>query len=466
MTELGVWLVSMVGLPLAVVVASRSVLELEVLRRFAVACAGALLVAAALPLAGGPLAELALPWPVASGSAWAPLLGPSVIRTDVLSSVLLPVVAALWLLTVAVTPRSRLDRAGIRRTAIATLIISFAFATTSPLLLAIAWVGSSVPYLLALGKPQFRRARRVARVYLGASTVLLVAGVALVHLPGVPASAADAGLPLLVVAALIRKGIFPFHAWVPEVFERGPMGPAVLLSTPQLGSYVTVVLIVPHASTPALRVIAILALITAVYGAALALIQRDARRGLGYLFVSQSALVMAGLDCTSELAVAGSMVLWVSSALGFAGMARCVLVLEARRGRLDLSRFHGGYAQMPTLALGFLVLGLACTGFPGTLGFIGQELLVDGATETFAVLGFCVVAAAALTGLAVLRMYFSLFCGRSEGGPSLRALRGERLVFGALVAVLIIGGLVPGPLLSSRVAAAAQVLEGRGRAGY
>ena len=68
---------------------------------------------------------------------------------------------------------------------------------------------------------------------------------------------------------------------------------------------------------------------------------------------------------------------------------------------------------MPVLAIAFLLMGLACTGFPGTLGFIGQELLVDGAVDVFPVMGFAVVIASALTGLAVLRMYFSLFCGRS-----------------------------------------------------
>lgn len=471
MAELLSWLVIVGGLPLAVVVASCFEFELERLRRLAVAVAVVLLGVAALPLGVPALAEVALPWPAALPAAsplsspltslLSSLLGASVVRIDVLASLLIPMVAALWLVTVAVTPRSRLDRAGLRRTAIATSLTSLAFATESPILLALLWVGSLVPYLRALDKPQFGRARRVARVYLGASALLFVVGVALGFGPGVPSSVAEIGMVTLIVAATIRKGIFPFHAWLPEVFERGPMGPAVMLSTPQLGSYAMVVLIVPRASLETLRVLAILALITAVYGAALALIQRDARRGLGYLFVSQSALVMAGLDCTSEFAMAGSMIIWISSALGFAGMARCVLVLEVRRGRLDLSRFHGGYEQMPTLAISFLVLGLACTGFPGTLGFIGEELLVDGATEAFAVLGFCVVAAGALTGLAVLRMYFSLFCGRRESGPALRALRAERIVFGSLAAVLIVAGLVPGPVVSSRMAAAAQVLERR-----
>src|SRR4029079_12690874 len=105
---------------------------------------------------------------------------------------------------------------------------------------------------------------------------------------------------------------------------------------------------------------------------------------------------------------------WISAGLAFAGLARCVLVLEARRGRLALTTNHGGYGRMPLLAITFLAMGLACTGFPGTLGFVGQELLVDGAVEAFPVMGFAVVIASALTGLAVLRMYFSLFCGRPD----------------------------------------------------
>jgi NADH:ubiquinone oxidoreductase subunit 4 (subunit M) len=93
----------------------------------------------------------------------------------------------------------------------------------------------------------------------------------------------------------------------------------------------TVVLIVPRASPEMLRIIALLALGTAVYGAALALVQTSARRACGYLFMSQSALVMAGLDCTSVTALAGGLLVWLSAGLAFAGLARCVLVLEARR---------------------------------------------------------------------------------------------------------------------------------------
>jgi NADH-quinone oxidoreductase subunit M len=108
-------------------------------------------------------------------------------------------------------------------------------------------------------------------------------------------------------------------------------------------------------------------------------------------------------------------------------------------------------------------MGLACTGFPGTLGFIGQELLLDGAVDVFPVMGFAIVIASALTGLAVLRMYFSLFCGRSEvlAHPSLRlgSRPREAWTFVALVIALLGFGLAPRPLVDSRFDASNEILR-------
>jgi len=173
--------------------------------------------------------------------------------------------------------------------------------------------------------------------------------------------------------------------------------------------------------------------------------------------------VMAGLDCTSAGALAGGLLVRLSAGLAFAGLARCVLVLEARRGRLDLSMYHGGYERMPLLAISFLCMGLACTGFPGTLGFIGQELLVDGAVDAFPVMGFAVVIASALTGLAVIRMYFSLFCGRphapSHSGVRFGLAKREAWTFVTLVMALIALGIAPRPLVDSRFAAGDEILR-------
>jgi len=199
-------------------------------------------------------------------------------------------------------------------------------------------------------------------------------------------------------------------------------------------------------------------------------------------FVAYLSLVIAGAPAAlllglpwnaapwltlSELCGSGAVLLlvWLSAGLAFAGLARCVLVLEARRGRLDLTRYHGGYDRMPLLAITFLAMGLACTGFPGTLGFIGQELLVDGAVEAFPVMGFAIVIASALTGLAVLRMYWSLFCGRPDPAahPSLRLglKTREAWTFVALVVALVSLGVAPRALVDSRLTASRDILRAR-----
>jgi NADH-quinone oxidoreductase subunit M len=174
---------------------------------------------------------------------------------------------------------------------------------------------------------------------------------------------------------------------------------------------------------------------------------------------------MAGLDCTSTTALAGGLLVWLSAGVAFAGLARAILVLEARRGRLDLTVYHGGYDRMPVLAVSFLAMGLACTGFPGTFGFVGQELLVGGAVDAFPVMGFAIVLASALTGLAVLRMYFSHFCGRRDAHVHADTRLGlrprEAWTFVGVVIVLVGFGLAPRPLVESRFAASRDILTAR-----
>jgi len=428
-------IVLLVSLPLLLAALSLTRLHVEHLRAASVACALGLL-ALTLWLAASP-------------------------DSDPLSSWLLPMAGALWLLAVAVTPSSRLDRNGLRRTALAAAITVATFSTREPISLALAWAASSAVFWRSLDPVTHSRARRVAAVHLAGSTAVLIAGVAFLTASATDSLGERLGLALVLVAALVRKGIFPFHTWLPEVFDTGRLGPAVQFSAPQVGTYVALVLVVPRVSPAVLAVAATLALITTTYGAALALYQRDARRACGYLFVSQSALVMAGLECTSPVALAGALVLWISSAIAFSGIARCVLLLEARRGRLDLNEYHGGYQDMPLLAVSFLVLGLACTGFPGTLGFIGGELLVDGTTAARPILGFTIVLAGAFTGLSVLRMYFSLFCGRRDHFAALHIRRREGIAFAGIAAFLIGTGILPGPVVASRLHASDAVIAQR-----
>jgi NADH-quinone oxidoreductase subunit M len=396
--------------------------------------------------------------------SWAPVAGAApLLRMNELSDLLPPLVAALWLFGVGVTPRILLEREGLRRTGFSTFFVTLGFLTEHPLLLLATWTASVLALHLSLRGVEAPRHRAMA--YLWGSVLLFAVGaVLLVAAPGTPA--ATAGLGAIVVAALVRKGILPFHTWLPALFEHGKLGPAVFFSAPQVGTYVVAVLVVPHAPAPWLSALAALCLATAVYSAAMALAARSARRAVAYLFSSQSALVMAGLDCANPEALTGALVLWISSSLGFAGLARVVLVLEARRGRLDLARRHGVYERKPLLAVSFLLFGLTCTGFPGTLGFVGEELLLAGAVGDFPVLGYLVVATSALTGLAAMRMYFSIFSGSAGARPEVAMRAREAWGFVALVAALVLSGLVPAPLVASRYEAGAALARHGGHGGH
>ncbi|MFO0742473.1 MAG: proton-conducting transporter membrane subunit [Labilithrix sp.] len=449
-----VWLACVFGLPLACVLLSKTGIGTVRLRFTSIAIATVLTAGTTLPFFWAALRGFHVDPP-----SFMPGTG-ALLRLDELSLVLPALAAGLWLFTIVVTPTVVLGADGLRFTAQSTLFTLATFLTEHPLVLALAWAGSVAALRGAFMTTRSKK-RHFAGVYLGVSTILFASGAVLLTLPTARGSALDiTALGLLVAGAMIRKGIFPAHAWVPAMFEHGRLGPSILFSSPQVGTYAVAVLVVPRAPAELLRVVAILSLFTGVYAAAQAIVQRSARRVCAYLFVSQSALVMAGLDSTSHEALTGALVLWLASSVSFAGLGRCLVVLEARRGELDLARYHGAYERKPLLAAAFLVLGLSYSGFPGTLGFVGEELLLGGAVGAFPWLGFLVVASSALIGIAVLRMYFSIFTGRSLESPMVLK-PSEAVGFVAVAAVLVLTGLVPAPLVASRERASAHLIMER-----
>jgi NADH-quinone oxidoreductase subunit M len=127
-----------------------------------------------------------------------------------------------------------------------------------------------------------------------------------------------------------------------------------------------------------------------------------------------------------------------------------------------MNEYHGLYEHIPMLASLFLMTGLASVGFPLTFGFVGVELLVDGAVQEYPVIGILVVVAAALNGIAVVQAYFHVFTGkRRTASFPFRARRSERFAVLALTALILGGGLWPQPGVSSRYRAAMEVIQSR-----
>ena len=148
--------------------------------------------------------------------------------------------------------------------------------------------------------------------------------------------------------------------------------------------------------------------------------------------------------------------------LSLGGFGLTLRALEARFGRLSLFEYHGLYEHSPTLAVCFLLTGLAAVGFPGTLGFISTELLVDSAVEASPYVGIVVIAAAAMNGIAVMRAYFLLFTGaRHASTVSLGIVLRERVAVLSLSALILGGGLFPQLGVATRRRAAEAILEDR-----
>ena len=128
-----------------------------------------------------------------------------------------------------------------------------------------------------------------------------------------------------------------------------------------------------------------------------------------------------------------------------------------------MDEYHGLYEHMPTLAALFLLTGLASIGFPGTVGFIGTELLLEGVVGVYPSIGMAVVVAGALNGIAILYAYFRIFTGRRHFASfSLRARLPERLAVLVLAALIVGGGLFPQWGVASRYHAAIELIRHRG----
>ncbi|BBO35817.1 proton-conducting transporter membrane subunit [Lacipirellula parvula] len=307
------------------------------------------------------------------------------------------------------------------------------------------------------GKPM-----RVFAIHISFFVTLLVAGWWLVErtTPGTASSSLAFGL--LTAAVLLRCGAVPFHCWITDLFEHAAFGTSLLFVTPMVGVYAAVRLLLPTAPDWALQSLALVSIVTAVYAAGMALVQRDGRRFFCYLFLSHSSLVLVGLESATPIGLTGALCLWISVGLALTGFGLTLRAIESRTGRLSLSEFHGLYEHTPTLAAFFLITGLASIGFPGTIGFVGAELLLEGAIGVHPWICLLAVLTAALNGIAVLQAYFRIFTGKRYFPTiSLRSRLPERIAVLALAALLLGGGLFPQPGLTSRYRAASELIAAR-----
>lgn len=382
------------------------------------------------------------------------------LAVDGLSAPLLPVAALIYFLTILATLRTKVREFSFARSLASEAVLLATLGCKAPegvvILLA---VGTAPPYL------ELRSNRKPIKVYAAHMTlfvVLLVLGQALRSWGGGAAGPSLAGVLMLAGAVLVRSGAVPVHCWMTDLFEHATFGRALLFVTPMTGAYGAARLVLPVAPEWVLQGVSLASLTTAVYAAGMALVQREARRFFCYLFLSHSSLVLVGLGSAAPVGLTGALCLWISVAVSLTGFGLTLRCVESRVGRISLAEHHGLYHHVPMLAALFLLTGLASIGFPGTAGFVGLELLVEGVFQSQPLEGAVITIVAALNGLAATYAYFRIFTGKPHvASIDLSTRPAERTSVLVLTALILGAGLYPQPVVTTLYSAAASLSKSR-----
>lgn len=379
---------------------------------------------------------------------------------DNFNAPLLVLVGVVHLLTIATTVRRKMVRFSFARALMLEALTLATLASQSNWLLITLLAVGAIPPWRELR--QRNRSSRVFAIYLVSSTVLLMAGQMLAEAEGGGQQISVAAVLLLLFGIAIRCGLVPFHGWVPDLFENAGFGTALIYTTPLTGAYAASRLLLPIAPHWAVALLGACALLSAVYAAGMALVQPEVRRYFSYFLLSYSSIVILGLTMDHTTGLTGGLCVWLSAGLAIAGMGTVLRAVEARVGHLSLLRFHGLYDQVPLLAVFFLLCGLAVVGFPGTFGFIGNEMLFDGALSTGVHVGLALIVATAINGISLLNVYFRVFAGGAHRSTiSISRRPAERLAVLGLAAIILAGGLFPQAIVASRYKAAVNLLATR-----
>lgn len=370
-------------------------------------------------------------------------------HVDELSAPLLPLGALIYLVTVLSTRKKSPSRHSFSWMLLGESILLATFCCGPSWMLVGLLVAATIPPWI-----EMRRGGRCTRVYelhMGLFAGLLLVGWTWYQMAGRPGEAPLTAVSLMAAATLIRSGVAPIHCWMTDLFEKATFGTAILFVTPLTGAYAVLRLVLPVAPAWAMQGIAVISLFTAVYAGGMALVQKEARRFFCYYFLSNASLVLVGLELVTPIGLTGALCVWLSVGMALTGFGITLSSIEARIGRISLADFHGLHEQMPTLAGFFLLTGLASIGFPATVGFVGMELLVEGAVDVYPLIGTAVLLAAALNGISILQAWFRVFAGKRHASPVSLAIRPAERIAVLMVSVLILGGgLVPQPGVRSR----------------
>ena len=253
----------------------------------------------------------------------------------------------------------------------------------------------------------------------------------------------------------VKVPMFPFHTWLPDAHTDAPTAGSVILAAVMLkmGTYGFIrfsLPILPEATRAAVPWVATLCIIGIVYGALVAMAQRDWKRLVAYSSVSHMGMVMLGMFALNAVGITGSIVQQINHGISTGGLFLLVGVVYERRHTREISEYGGLSKVMPAYAAIFLVMTMSSIGLPALNGFIGEILILQGIFvvnkiwAAFAATGI-VLGAAYMLWLYQRTMFGTVDNPKNENLPDLNLREWATFIPLLILAVWI--GLYPKPFI-------------------
>ena len=254
-------------------------------------------------------------------------------------------------------------------------------------------------------------------------------------------------------AFAVKAPLWPLHTWLPNAMGESTAGTAVLITAvvDKVGTFAMLRFclgLFPDASKTFAPAILVLAVVGIIYGALLAVGQKDIKRLIAYASISHFGFIIMGIFAMTSQGQSGATLYMVNHGISTAALMLVAGFLISRRGSRLIADYGGVQKVAPVLAGTFLIGGLATLSLPGLAPFVSEFLVLVGTFTRYPVLGIIATFGIVLAALYVLVLY-----QRTMTGPVKDSVRGmpdlkvrELAVVAPLVALTILLGVYPKPL--------------------
>ncbi len=254
----------------------------------------------------------------------------------------------------------------------------------------------------------------------------------------------------------IKVPMFPFHTWLPDAHTDAPTAGSVLLAgiLLKMGTYGFVrfcLPIFPEASVYFMPYMSGLALVGIVYGALVALAQKDIKRLVAYSSVSHLGFVMLGIFALNRHGLTGAILQMVNHGVSTGALFLIVGMIYERRHTRLIADFGGLSSKMPIYSAVFAVTMFSSMGLPGLNGFVGEFLILVGAFEANKIYAGIAVIGIILGAAYMLWLFQRMMFGpldKPENQKLLDMNRREIAYMAPLIVFMFWIGLFPKPFIS------------------